>query len=105
MVRDVELLASAKSGPRRAGRKELIKHLEGGKISRPAACKAMCYSCNGNGESGDCDIEACPLYPYSPYKTRHTAVSAKSKGKDTNIEVSNSQTPIGKSQNVENGIL
>lgn len=102
---DAELLASAKSGLRRKGKKELVKYLEGGKISRSQAVKAKCYDCDGMGELGECNIEACPLFPYSPYKTRHTAVSAKSKGKDTNIEVSISQTAIGKSQNTENGIV
>ena len=77
MIRDKELLESAKSGPRRAGRKELIKYLEGGKISRPGAVKAKCFDCDGMGDTGECDIIACPLYDFSPYKTRHTAVLAK----------------------------
>lgn len=75
MVRDRELLESAKSGPRRRGKKELIAYLEGGTISRSAAVRAKCYDCDGMGEEGECDIEACPLFPYSPYK-KH--VSAKS---------------------------
>ena len=75
MGRDEELLESAKSGPRRQGKKELVKHLEGGKITRSQAVKAKCYDCNGMGESGDCDIESCSLYPFSPFKMK---VSAKS---------------------------
>ncbi len=102
MVRDVELLASAKSGPRRKGKKELVKYLEGGKISRAQAVKAHCFDCMGMGEQNDCDYEACALYPYSPYKI---TVSAKSEDKATNIEVSDSQTAIGKRQNAENGIV
>ena len=105
MIRDVDLLASAKTGPRRAGRKELIAYLEGGKISRPGAVKAKCYDCNGMGESGECDSEGCPLYPFSPYKTRNTAVSAKSKGKATDTGVSVDQSSNSKSQNAENGII
>ena len=100
MIRDVELLASAKSGPRRRGRKELIKYLEGGKISRAQAVKAHCFDCCGMGEQGDCDYEACALYPYSPYKT---SVSAKSEGKATDIEVYSRQTANSKPQNAENG--
>jgi len=38
-----DLLRSAKKGKLRAGRKELIKHLEGGKITRMQAMKAKCY--------------------------------------------------------------
>jgi hypothetical protein len=105
MIRDKELLESAKSGPRRAGRKELIKYLQGGKINRPGACKAKCFDCSGMGETGDCNIESCPLYPFSPYKTRHTEVSAKSKGKDALIDVSISQTTIGKGQNDKESII
>ncbi len=75
MIRDKDLLDSAKSGPRRQGKKELVKYLEGGKISRAQAVKAHCYDCCGMGDTGDCDIETCSLYPYSPYKSK---VSAKS---------------------------
>lgn len=99
MIRDVELLASAKSGPRRKGKKELVKYLEGGKISRAQAVKAKCYDCDGMGELGECDIEACPLYFYSPYKI---VVSAKKGYIATNKGSDVSQTPIGKSQNAEN---
>ena len=74
---DKDLLESAKSGPRRAGRKELIKYLEGGKISRPGAVKAKCFDCLGMGETGKCDSKECSLYPFSPFKTHHTAVSVK----------------------------
>ena len=102
---DRDLLESAKSGPRRAGRKELITHLEGGKISRPGAVKAKCYDCDGMGDSGECDITVCPLYPFSPYKPRIRRVSAKSRGKDTNIEVSDCQINNSKSQNSVEGIV
>ena len=62
-----DLLRSAKKGKLRAGRKELIKHLESIRITRGQAIKAKCYDCNGMGESGDCDLKGCALYPFSPY--------------------------------------
>ena len=68
MIIDQELLDSAKSGPKRAGRMQLIAHLEGKKISRPAAVKAKCYDCDGMGDTGKCDLKACPLHPYGPFK-------------------------------------
>ena len=105
MIRDVELLRSAKSGPRRAGRKELITYLEGGKISRPGAVKAKCYDCLGMGELGECDSEECSLYPFSPYKTRHTAVSAKSEGNATPIEVDKPEPLISLSQTGKETII
>ena len=69
MIRDKELLESAKSGPRRQGRKELIKYLEGEDITRQQAIKAKCFNCDGMGETASCEIDSCPLFPYSPYKT------------------------------------
>ena len=65
-----ELLKSAKMGKLRAGRKELIRHLDGFRITRQEVIKAKCYDCNGMGECGECDIAGCPLLPFSPYN-RH----------------------------------
>ena len=102
MILDKELLASAKSGPRRKGRKELIAYLEGGKISRSQAVKAHCYSCLGMGDSGDCDLTHCALYPYSPYKTM---VSRKSDNTDTE-EGGNVAEPTGlKGENDKESII
>jgi len=67
-MKDTELLNSAKSGPRRQGKKDLIKHLEGIKLARGQAIKAKCYECDGMGETGKCEIESCPFYHFSPYK-------------------------------------
>jgi len=50
------------------GRKELIKHLKGGPISRKEAMVAKCYDCMGYYADGraDCEILDCPLYPFNP---------------------------------------
>ena len=80
MVRDKELLESAKSGPLRKGRRWLIKYLEGGKISRAQGVEANCYTCLGMGDQGYCDQCSCPLYDFSPFKNK---VLAKKEGKDT----------------------
>jgi len=61
------ILRSAKNGLVRAGKREYIKYLEGGKISRPQAIKAKCYDCNGMGESRECSVESCALLLFSPY--------------------------------------
>lgn len=65
---DSDLLRSAQNGKQRVGRKDLIKHLTGSKLTRGQAIKAKCYDCNGMGESKECDIEECSLLPYSPYR-------------------------------------
>ena len=80
MVRDEKLLASCKAGPLRRGKRWLIKHLEGGKISRAQGVEAKCYDCLGMGDQGDCDQESCPLYFFSPFKIK---VLAKSEGMTT----------------------
>jgi len=73
MIRDNDLLISAKSGKARAGKRELVKWLEGGKITRSQAVKAHCYDCLGMGESGDCDQDSCPLLPFSPFNLQKRA--------------------------------
>jgi hypothetical protein len=52
------------------GRRELLRHLEGGKLSRKAAIKAKCYDCMNSFADGkyDCQIPDCPLYGFMPYK-------------------------------------
>jgi hypothetical protein len=64
----MELLDSAISGKSRAGKAQLLKYLNGGKLTRQGAIKAKCYDCDGMGESGECDISNCSLYPFSPYR-------------------------------------
>jgi len=65
-----EMLKSAKAGKMRQGKNDLIKHLEGKRLSWGRAIKAKCYDCNGMGEIDTCDIVTCPLYPFSPYRKR-----------------------------------
>jgi len=64
----LDMLKSAKDGKLRAGKNNLIKHLTGGRLTRQQAIKAKCYDCQGMGETDKCDIKACSLFPYSPYK-------------------------------------
>ena len=42
-------------------------------LSRTNAILAKCYECNGGYVDGkfDCEVIACPLYPFMPYKSRH----------------------------------
>lgn len=67
---DRDLLESAKSGKKRSGRRFLIAHLEGKRITRTQAVKAKCYDCDGMGEAGLCDLVECPLLPFSPFKLK-----------------------------------
>ena len=70
----MNILQSAKSGKLRKGKKELIKYLNGDRLTRNEAIKAKCYDCNGMGESGVCDTNSCALWPYSPFGKRISTV-------------------------------
>jgi len=67
-VIDIDMLKSAESGKTRIGKANLITYLKGGKITRRESIRAKCFDCNGMGESNECDIASCSLYPYSPYR-------------------------------------
>jgi len=47
----------------------LIKYLEGEKLSINQAVRAKCFDCNGFYADGknDCKVKRCPLYPWMPY--------------------------------------
>ena len=64
----MDMLTSANSGPRRVGKKELIKHLTGVRLTQRQAIKAKCFDCDGMGDTGECSISTCALFPYSSYK-------------------------------------
>ena len=66
----MELLESAKKGTSRKGKKELIAHLEGKRLTWGQAIRAKCYDCNGMGEQKSCDYIECPLLPYSKIRKK-----------------------------------
>lgn len=53
------------------GRNELLRHLDGKRLTQRQAIKAKCYECCGYYADGknDCVIPDCPLYPLMPYGT------------------------------------
>ncbi len=60
--------------PRRQGRKELARHLQGRKTTPQGAMRAKCYECMGfyiDG-AGDCGIQDCPIHPWMPYRQIET---------------------------------
>lgn len=64
----MELIDSVKGGKRRDGQMMLIKHLNGGTLTRSQAIRAKCYDCDGMGETGVCEIKECSLYHFSSYR-------------------------------------
>jgi hypothetical protein len=57
-------------GIKAKGRNELIKHLNGQRLTRKQAAYAKCYDCMCGYIDGknDCRIPDCPLYPFMPYR-------------------------------------
>lgn len=51
------------------GKKELIKHLEGGRLTLKKAVNAYCYDCTGYYADGrqDCKMPKCSLYPFMAF--------------------------------------
>jgi len=65
---DERIFNSAKTGKKRRGQMHLLRYLEGGRLTQRQAITAKCYDCNGMGESDECDIFSCSLYPYSQFR-------------------------------------
>lgn len=65
---DKDLLESAMHGTGRSGKSDLVKHLQGKRLTRQQAIKGKCYDCMGLGEQYICDSLSCPLNSYSPYR-------------------------------------
>jgi len=61
------------SGVRAKGRKELLRHLEGGRLTPLQAILADCYDCTGGYVDGraDCGNTSCLLYRYMPYRANN----------------------------------
>jgi len=51
------------------GKKELIKHLEGGRLTLRQAVNAYCYVCGAYFADGkvDCKMSKCSLHPFFAY--------------------------------------
>jgi len=59
-----------KNGLAVQGKRELLKHINGERLTMGQMIKAHCYQCMGyfiDGK-GDCGSKDCPLYPRMPYR-------------------------------------
>lgn len=61
-----------KHGKTASGRRDLLKYLEGARITQRQAIIAKCYDCMAFYADGrsDCKFSDCPLYPFMPYSTK-----------------------------------
>ncbi len=51
------------------GKKEMLAHLDGKKLTLKQAILAKCYDCMGYFNDGkvDCEVKGCSLHPFMPY--------------------------------------
>lgn len=63
----IEILETA---PTSSGKRLLLKHLYGDKLTRNEAIFAKCCDCMGYFIDGraDCETAECPLYSFMPYR-------------------------------------
>ena len=63
----LEIMRDGKSAQ---GKRELLKHLDGKKLTLRQAVAAQCYSCTGYYADGkeDCGLLSCPLHGFMPYR-------------------------------------
>ncbi len=63
-------IENVEKAPRAKGKRELLKHHAGQRLSFKQAILAKCCECSGYYIDGrvDCDIPDCPLYLHMPYR-------------------------------------
>lgn len=61
-----------KNGALARGKKELLDHLNGEKLTARQAGLGRCYDCMCYFADGriDCKVEHCSLYPFMPYSSK-----------------------------------
>ena len=60
----------AQNSPLAIGRKDLLRHLEGARLTQRQMIHAKCYECMCGHADGrrSCKMDSCPLYPLMPFK-------------------------------------
>jgi hypothetical protein len=98
-----ERIEALKTAPSSSGKVQLLKYLEGDRLSASQSIKAKCCDCMGDFIDGrnDCEIEDCPLYPLQPYKKNKTE---KIKGSKTLSEEHIRKLVEGRKNKKENKI-
>ena len=59
-----------KYGRQSKGKRHLVRHLNGEKLTRKEAMDAACYDCMSYFVDGqvDCELPNCPMFGFRPYK-------------------------------------
>jgi hypothetical protein len=66
------------------GRKELLKHLEGGRLTLRQATLAKCYDCMGYFSDGkiDCKMPKCPLHDFMAFNENKIKLTTRTMTED-----------------------
>jgi hypothetical protein len=72
------------------GKKEILKHLSGQRLTLKQAVYAKCYDCAGFYADGkqDCKMPHCSLYPFMAYNKNRVKRTTKKTIPENNVEVS-----------------
>lgn len=73
-----------KHGKTARGKKELIKHLEGGRLTLKQAILAKCYDCLGYMVDGrqDCKMPSCPCYSFMTFNSDKSKRTSRTMSED-----------------------
>lgn len=69
----------AMSMPRKAGKSEYLRHLNGERLTRDEAIRAKCYECIGGEVTKPCKASTCPLIQYCTWN-RSRSVHSEDEG-------------------------
>ncbi len=64
MTTQEQKIDSVDKWPKRAGKADYLKFLNGGRLTQRQAIKAMCFSCCC-GDPSACSVKFCPLLPFN----------------------------------------
>jgi hypothetical protein len=79
-MKDHDYMESIKrDGIRAKGKVELLKYLEGGRLTFKQAIHGKCYDCMGFFQDGriDCELLRCPLYPFMVFNPKKKKGSSR----------------------------
>ena len=66
-------LQSVKGWPRRAGKNDYMKSLNGETLTRAVAIRAKCYECVAGEDPQPCVVETCPLSPFCQWNKQRSS--------------------------------
>lgn len=77
-----------RNGKSARGQKELVKHLQGQRLTMQQAIYAHCYDCAGFYADGkvDCCLPACALHPFMIYNAGRVKRTGKRTMTDAHME-------------------